>query len=304
MDTLINIRAFIDAVDGGSMLAAANRANISPAVISKRIRRLEDELRTSLFIRAGHRIELTAAGRRILPQLREAVGQLDAAISGERDMGGMLHGHIRIKCPTTIAIAHFGPVLLDFQKDHPDVKIDLVMLDRAANPLDEGFDIAIGGMATSYIDVFDMPLTPNPRVLCGSPSYLARSPRLDHPADLMDHRCLNHSTSTTEWQFEGPDGDLAVRIRPYFTANDGRLLIYAATQGHGLTIVSHYVARDGIEAGALVALLPDYPVKDFGLKALVPMKRLHDPIVQKLLSHLKCRFEATPIWHETRPVTW
>ncbi len=107
-----------------------------------------------------------------------------------------IEGQLRIKCPTTLAILNFGEILNDFQVAHPGIAIDLVLIDRSVNPVEEDFDIAIGAMPASYANVIDEPLSPYPRVLCAAPAYIdARgrtetSDRPDRPRlpDLPDHR--------------------------------------------------------------------------------------------------------------------
>ena len=84
-------------------------------------------------------------------------------------------------------------MLTRFQMAHPKISIELVMLDRSVNPTEEGFDLAIGALPTSYPGVIDEPLCPYPRVICASPAYLERCGAPDHPRDLVQHDCSRPS---------------------------------------------------------------------------------------------------------------
>jgi DNA-binding transcriptional LysR family regulator len=159
-------------------------------VITKRINRLEDQMQVRLLQRSTRRITLTPEGELRLPRLRAAVSQLDDIFRASAASSAEVEGHLRIKSPTTIAILSLGEVLTRFQLAHPKVRVDLVMLDRSVNPGEEGFDIAIGALPTSYPGVIDEPLCAYPRVLCAAPAYLARHGEPSHPRDLVQHDCL------------------------------------------------------------------------------------------------------------------
>ena len=81
---------------------------------------------------------------------------------------------MRVKCPTTLAILNFGEILSDFQVAHPGIAVELALIDRSVNPVEEDFDIAIGAMPASYANVIDEPLSPYPRVLCARRPTLRR----------------------------------------------------------------------------------------------------------------------------------
>jgi DNA-binding transcriptional LysR family regulator len=96
-----------------------------------------------------------------------------------------LEERLRIKCPTTLTIMHFGDLLTRFQAAHPGVKMELVLIDRSVNPVEEAFDLAIGALPTSYANVVDIPLCPMPRTIVASPGYLERAGTPRHPRDRL-----------------------------------------------------------------------------------------------------------------------
>jgi DNA-binding transcriptional LysR family regulator len=296
MDTLLNIKAFLTTARVGSFSAAARELGVAPSVIVKRINRLEDQMRAQLFVRSTRKLSLTETGERYFPRYQTIVGDVEDAINGAASAADRIEGQLRIKCPTTLAILQFGEILNDFQVAHPGIAVDLVLIDRSVNPMEEDFDIAIGAMPASYANVVDEPLSPYPRVLCASPAYIAARGEPKHPIDLIGHDCLTFQTTGSTWSFESPRGLINVDVRSRFSANDSQILQSAACRGLGIAMVARYIARPAIEAGTLRTLLDHYPVPEFWLKALIPSNKIHRAAVQSLLAWIKQRMQPRPAW--------
>ncbi len=287
MDTLLNIKAFLATVREGSFSGAARRLGVAPSVIVKRINRLEDQMRAQLFVRSTRRLTLTDTGDRSAMRFRTIVAEVEDALESGRAAARGVEGHLRIKCPTTLTIVYVGEVLCEFQLAHPNVSIEVALIDRSVNPVEEGFDIAIGALPASYSNVIDEPLCPYPRVVCAAPSYVAQHGEPAHPRDLIEHDCLTFLATGTTWAFQSPRGIIDVEVRSRFNVNDSQVLHAAARKGLGIATIARYIARDSIAAGELKPLLVDYPVPELWLKALVPHNRSQKPAVQSLLQWLK-----------------
>jgi DNA-binding transcriptional LysR family regulator len=296
VDTLLNIKAFLATARAGSFSAAARELGVAPSVIVKRINRLEDQMRAQLFLRSTRRLSLTETGEHYFPRYQAIVVDVEDAINGAASAASQIEGQLRIKCPTTLAQLNFGEILNDFQVAHPGITIDLVLIDRSVNPVEEDFDMAIGAMPASYPNVIDEPLTPYPRVLCAAPSYLETRGEPKHPIDLTGHDCLTFHTTGSTWSFESPRGLINVDVPSRFSANDSQILHSAACRGLGITLVARYIARPAIEAGRLKMVLPDYPVPELWLKALIPSNKFKRAAVQSLLRWIKERMQPLPAW--------
>ncbi|TPQ34446.1 transcriptional regulator [Bradyrhizobium guangdongense] len=290
MDTILNIKAFLLVAETSSLTAAARQLGVVPSVITKRINRLEDQMRVQLLHRTTRRITLTPEGEMRLPRLRAAVGQIDSIFQDSAASSAEVEGHLRIKSPTTIAIRSLGEMLPRFQLLHPKISVELVMLDRSVNPVEEGFDIAIGALPTSYPGVIDEPLCAYPRVLCAAPAYLARYGEPSHPRDLVQHDCLTFATTGLSWGFESRRGLINVEIKARLSANDSQLLLRAALAGMGIARLAKNVAEPALSSGLLVPVLADYPVPEFWIKALVPRNRQDRPAVRSFVDALKAHF--------------
>lgn len=295
MTMLIDIKAFLVTARAGSFSSAARTLRIAPSVVTKRVSRLEDEIGSKLFIRSTRKLSLTPEGERLRPRLQFLVGELEEALEGAHTATKGLSGQLRVKAPTTIGAMFVGQSIARFQAANPSVTTELLLIDRSVNPLEEGLDIALGALPQSYPSVTETPLCPYPRVLVAAPSYLERNPAPRSPGDIVEHDCLAFVPVGLSWSFESAQGPINVDVHTTFTVNDSRLLVAAAEEGLGLSVVPEFLAREALQAGRLVALLPEYPIVSFWFKAMVPRNKAHRPEVRALLEHLQREFE-TPPW--------
>lgn len=296
MDTLVNLRTFLSIARTGNFSETARQIGVAPSVVTKRINQLEDQMATKLFERSTRKVALTEAGERYLPKVRNLIREFDGVLAGESQTTSAFEGHIRIKSPTTIAAMYLGRIFCEFQSANSGVTIDLVLMDRSVNPIEEGFDIAIGALSASYGGVIDIPLCPYPRMVCASPDYIARRGRPEHPRDLIDHDCLTFGPTGTSWTLNGASGTVSVNIHSKFNTNDNQMLLMAASAGNGIAVLSTVVSGAALRSGELVQVLDDYRPEEFWLKAMVPENRAEVPRVQELLKWLQAEFAPVPPW--------
>ncbi len=296
MDTLANLHAFVAVAETGSFSEAARQAGLAPSVIAKRVDQLEWRIQAPLFTRSTRRLTLTDVGERYLPTLRTLVRQVDDTLGGMAQASGALEGHIRIKMPTTLGQLYLSRLLNRFLQYQPRVSLEVVLADRSVNPVEEGFDIAIGARPESYGQVQDHPLCPIRRRLCAAPDYLARKGAPRTPADLLEHDCLVLATTGTRWELQGPQGLVGVEVRAKLKSNDGLALREAALNGQGIALLADYLVAPALREGSLQEVLPGMQLPDLWLKALVPTNRIDLPRIRALLLWLTDELRQTPLW--------
>jgi DNA-binding transcriptional LysR family regulator len=286
LDTLDNMRTFLAVVRAGSFSAAARALDTVPSVVAKRIGQLEHSLKTPLFLRSTRSLDLTEAGahyhRRFLP----LVAEIDSAFREGSGAGSGLKERLRIKVPTTLTVSHFGDMLTEFQNRNRGVRMEVLLMDRSVNPMEEGFDLAIGALPATYANVVDIPLCRLRRATVASPAYLEKAGMPNHPGDLTRHSCLSYLATGTSWRFEGVQGGISVDVPSTFGVNDSHILLNALEKHLGIAIMARHIARDAIKAGRLVEILTEFPVPDLWVRALVPESRRHNPAVEALLQWL------------------
>lgn len=296
MNTLLNIKAFLLVARNGSFSGAARELGVAPSVVTKRITRLEDEMGAQLFVRSTRALALTPAGERLLPQYQRLVAELDEIIGATAAAERGIEGHLRVKGPTTITSLYLGAIFCDFHALNPGLTLDIVLLDRSVNPLEENFDLVIGALPASYPNVTDVQLCPYETLLCAAPSYLDAKGTPECPTELIEHDCITSMMLGTTLLFEHAPSTVSVEVRSKLHANDTRVLRDAALRGIGIAVLPRFLVEEDLKQGTLVALLPDYPVPVFWLKALVPHIKMAKPAVSQLVSYLKSRLHPNPPW--------
>ena len=275
-----------------SFSAAARDLGVAPSVITKRITQLEKSLGVQLIVRSTRGLALTAAGDRYLPRFVRLMAEFDEIFAANETEQVRLEGHLRIKSPTTITTESLGCLFADFQVEHPGISLEIVLVDRSVNPLEEGFDLAIGALPVSYPNVIDVPLCPYELVTCCAPAYLVGKSPPQHPTDLVDYECLTTVLFRTTWVFESSRGALSVEVHSRMHSSDSRVLREAALRGLGIAILPRFLADEPIRKGELIPLLNDFPVANFWVKALVPRMKMSKPAVRELVAFLKARMQV------------
>jgi len=185
LDTLSNLRAFLEVARVGSFAAAARELKVAPSVVTKRVSQIEWRLKSPLFERSTRRVRLTPTGERYLPTVQRLLADVEELFGSVQVSAQSLQGPIRVKVPSTVGTMVFAPLFDEFSESYPLIRLEVIALDRAVNPIDEGFDIALTSMPYDYGGVSRTPLCRMPRYLCASPAYLARQGTGDFPmADL------------------------------------------------------------------------------------------------------------------------
>jgi len=303
MDGIENLRTFVTVAAAGSLAAAARHLDIAASVVTKRIDQLESRVSTRLFKRSTKRVTLTEFGARYLPQARRLIHDYDEVFAEMSRSPRQVEGHVRIRVPTTMAIAFMAQALAKFQRQHPRVSLDVVVQDHgvasggAPSPSEMGFDIAISGGARTFPGVIDETICPLHKWLCAAPAYLEQRGMPQHPRELARHDCLLFESLGRPWQFESATGLPAlVDVKPKLSANDQFVLTVAAIKGNGIALLSSYAVSTALRAGTLVRVLPRFTVPSHWLKATVPESRAGMPQVRSLIAFLRARYAPVPPW--------
>lgn len=292
MDTIANLKAFLAVARTESFAAAARELGVAPSVVTKRISQLEWRLKASLFERTTRSVSLTPTGQGYLPAVQRLVADAEDLFAQAASSRADLQGQMRIKAPSSVAVLLLGPILERFQQHYPLLNLEVVALDRPVNPAEEGFDLALTLLPDTYAGVIEAPLCRMPRSVCATPAYLERHGQPAHPRDLKRHAILNFLPTGNTWLFDSPTGEIRVKVQPRLNTNEAQLLLSAALAGNGIALLSAYLSRAAVQAGALIPVLQDYPLQALWLKALVPDNRAKVPRVRALLQHLQAELEG------------
>ncbi|MEZ5659415.1 MAG: LysR family transcriptional regulator [Burkholderiaceae bacterium] len=275
MNKLDQMQAFVAVADAGSFVAAADALGISKTAVSRLVAELEARLAVRLIQRTTRRQSLTAEGRVFLERARELLGAIEAVEAEVSAHAEQAVGHIRVNAPVSYGMMILAPLWSRFLARHPGVTLEVTLTDRFVDLVDEGFDLAIriGRLAPSSLIARRLAAT---RLrLCASPEYLRRHGEPQHPGQLADHATIGYSLLTTgdHWHFAGPDGPVAVKVRPRMHSNSGDICCTAALEHLGIVLEPMFLVQAHLESGALRELMPQYRAPEFGIHALYPSRR-------------------------------
>ncbi|MBE9607809.1 LysR family transcriptional regulator [Chitinilyticum piscinae] len=292
MDRLTAMRVFITVVDTGSQSAAAERLDLSRPVVSRYLAELEDWLGARLMHRTTRKLTLTPAGMELLPrcrQLLELSGELQSAATAP---DAAPRGLLRVTASSSFGHAVLAPLLADYIAAQPAVRVDLQLLDRAVNLVDEGLDLAIRIASELDPNLIARRLADCPSVLCAAPAWLASHAPPLAPGGLSGLPCLTHSYyGQSLWHFtRRQDGASSrVAVGGPLSANDATALLQACRAGAGIALLPRYLAYPLLARGELTALLPDYEPLQLGIFGVYTSRKHLPASLRSLLDFLAVR---------------
>ncbi len=272
---LLALKAFATVVEAGSFNRAAEQLGTSKATVSRRVSSLERALGAKLLNRTTRHIDLTEAGKQFYEDVLNIFHSLEEAEDRIQTGRENIKGTLRVATPLSFGIHCIAPVLPVFMKRYPELKVQLLLEDRFTDIVAEGIDVAIRIGFLKDSTLVATRITSVPRVFCASPDYLARHGEPKKPADLAKHDCLHYSllSARVEWGFLQGDEARDIEINGSLSTNNGEVLMEAAIQGVGITMLPAFIVNDALEDGRLQAILTRYEPKPFGLYAVRPSRQ-------------------------------
>lgn len=296
MDRLQTLQVFVAVADAGSFAAGGRAVGLSAPSVTRGINALEARLGVRLFTRTTRRVRLTEIGGRYLEDARRILQELQAADDAVSGAAARPTGLLRINCPNEFGRIHVMPILLEYLDTYPEMRAEIVMVDRVVNIIEEGFDIAvrIGSLPSSGLSAIRVGSVR--RVVCAAPDYLARHGTPTVLEDLTAHRILATTTlsANKEWRF-GSDYNQVVRIHPRATVSSIAACIEAVRNGWGITRVLSYQVGADLEAGRLEAVLEAYEPPPLPIHLLHSEGRGAVAKIRTFLDLAAERLRASPI---------
>ena len=297
MDRFGDLDVFSRVVTARSMSGAGRELGLSPAVVSKRIRRLEERLGVRLLQRTTRQLALTEAGQGFYERVVAILAAIEDAEAWAAQGSATARGLLKVTAPTSFGRLHIAPHLNRFLDANPGVTVDLTLSDAFADIVGEGFDLAIRIADLTDSSLIARRLAPAHRVLCAAPAYLAREGAPESLADLQRHALLIHNGA--EWRLEGPGGLETVRVSSRLRTNSSEVVREAVLAGSGIALRSTWDVGPELKSGALVRVLSDYASsRRVAVHAVYPSRRHLEYKLRAFLDFLQGLYGPTPYWDE------
>jgi len=299
MDKLKQIEAFVAAVDAGSLARAALVAEVTPAMMGRRIDALERRLGARLLHRSTRRLALTEEGAVYLEYCRKLLCDLEHADNLIFEGRQTATGQLSVSAPAAFGRKHVALHGPSFVAAHPGVQVSFNLNDQVVDLVQLGFDMGVrigGAIDPAFVAI---KLAANRRVVCASPAYLERRgvPRtLD---DLARHNCLAFNLQGGQqggWHFRHGDKPVTVRVSGDLECNDTELLHRWAREGLGLSWRSTWEIQGELARGELVTVLDDFALPAYDIMAVYPQQRHVPAKVRFFVDHLKHLYGTDGYW--------
>ena len=288
------MQAFRRIVERGSFARAADDLGVSPALLSREVKLLEDSLGTTLLSRTTRSMSLTDAGRLYYDEAADilnAVTQIEARI---REGVGAVRGHLKVNASSSFGQTVIAPMLPGFLNSYPDLRLSLSMDDRVLDMVEGGFDVSIRirpAMPDSALVARKIG-TMRQRIFA-APAYLENAGVPQTPEDIAQHRVIGFllADHLTSWTLHGPSGMTTIDLDPPVRVGNSLVLRDLLIAGHGIGTLPDFVSKAPEARGALVRILPDWELPTPEIFAVTASRLSMDAKVTAFLEHLRAAMQ-------------
>ena len=295
MEDFRRMAIFAAVVQRGTMSAAARQLDMTPSAVSQHIRQLEKEAGISLLHRSTRQLSLTDAGQRFYVQcaaMCEAADRASAELAAERQQPS---GELRLSAPAGFT-QHAVPALGDWLRQHPALRLRLLMDDKPIDLIEARVDLALRFGHLPDSSWIARPLGRSPTVLCAAPQLLAQLSELpQHPRDLMELPWLDMNRSeppqiNSLWQHSPSGESFQLQVTPQMSSNHRAAVQQFCEAGLGLALLSAHDVTASLRQGRLLRLLPQWDMGQLDIWAVTAQREALSAKVRQAIEVLRQYF--------------
>ena len=296
---ITDLEIFARVARTGNMSAAGREMSLSPAVVSKRISLLEDQIGARLFQRTTRQLTLTETGEGYFKRVVDILSLIEEADDFVSRRNTKPRGLLKVTVPTSFSRLHIAPYLPQFLERCPDIELDFHLTDNFVDIIRDGFDLAIRIGELKDSSLVARKIAPDTRVICGSPAYLESAGRPKTIEDLKMHNCLCAGAQDS-WHLEGKDGTSHnLRVKGNIRSNSAEFIRESMLSGLGLGLRATWDVGQEISSGELEVVLPDYGgPSGYGIYAVYPCREFMPAKVNAFIEFLNSLYGPKPYWNE------
>ena len=298
MQDLNDMLYFAEVVERGGFAAAGRALGIPKSRLSRRIAELEARLGVRLLQRTTRKLSLTEVGGAYLRHCQAMRDAAQAAQDTVEQVQSEPRGTVRVSCPVTLSQTVLAPLIPQFLAQYPLVRLEMQVVNRPVNVVEEGVDVALRvravleDSATLVVKKLDVAH----QVLTASPEYLQRYGMPETPQALMEHQVLSMSAfeGAAHWRLRSDTG-AEVQLQPpvRYVADDLMTLKLAVLGGAGVCYLPNYMSHAEMLRGELVHVLPQWSFPPSIVHAVFSSRRGLTPAVRSFLDFLGAYMPGT-----------
>jgi LysR family transcriptional regulator for bpeEF and oprC len=291
-DTLI----FAKVVEQGSFTGAARALGLPKTTVSRKVQDLEERLGAQLLNRTTRKLGLTEAGTVYHDHSQRIARELDEAESAVSQLQGGPRGWLRMTASYSIGILWIAPLLGEFHRRYPDVRIDMQLSSDKVDLISTEIDVALRVGVLPDSSLIARRLATLRTQVYASPRYLDTYGEPLHPDDLQHHRVLamhkNRRGNRFVWPLSDGSALTEFAINPIMVANDPAPLTGALVCGEGLMMSSDMTIRPLVENGSVRRVLAGWVGPEVDLNAVFAGGRVLSPKVRAFVDFLVERLDG------------
>jgi DNA-binding transcriptional LysR family regulator len=278
VDTLTSIRVFRQVVESGTFVAAAERMDLSTAMVSKHVMHVEKRLGVRLLNRNSRTLSLTEPGKVYFERCKTILEDLEATELELGSLGTVPRGTLRITCPSWFASQRMADNLAEFRRRYPEIVVDASFEDRRVDLVEEGYDLALRVTRDGELPpgLIARPLRTVSFFIAASREYLKRNGAPESPEQLAHHDFVAVG-NLDSLQLTGPQGKVEVPLRVVLRYRSMGGVANAVAAGIGLAPLPDLLFEDPTFKDVLKPVLTDYPLQEPTLH-VVYVSRKHLPL--------------------------
>ena len=235
MDKLVAMRTLTEIIDRGSLTKAAESLGKSLPTVVRTLAVLEQEVGVRLLARTTRTMSLTPEGREYLARARRILADVEEAETVLTAGRSEPQGSLKITAPVLFGQQHVAPRLVEFAERYPQISVDLVLLDRMVDLVEEGFDAAVRLAPLADSSMVAIRVGEVRRIVVASPDLLARVGSPGAPQALRESSCVLFGgiAPGDVWSFRDDGKELRVPVSGTFRTNNAAVALEACAAGLG-----------------------------------------------------------------------
>jgi DNA-binding transcriptional LysR family regulator len=293
------MEVFVEVVRKNGFARAADALDTSPANVTRIIADLESHLGTRLLNRSSRKMSLTESGDALYERAKTIVEDMAEVEAIASSTSMTPRGLLRLNAPLSFGVLQLAPLWGKFMDLHPGIELEVALIDRVVDIVEEGYDMAIRISRSGSASHAARKLATSQNICCAAPAYLEKHGVPKVPQDLAAHRCIGYRYAATadEWHFSKPPGQTeVVKVNCAMHTNNGDTARAVAIAGGGVIWQPTFLIGADLREGRLVRLLPDYDLPDIDVLAVYPSRRHLSAKVRVMIDFLAQEFAGVPPW--------
>lgn len=291
---LAKLSIFMQVVQKGSFADTARDNDVDPSKISRIISSLEDELGYRLFHRTTRNLSLTEAGQLTFDRMRDPLDEINAIADMARASTEKLSGNLRLTTSIALGERWLVPKLGRFYEQYPDIKLELILDDRAIDLIEQRIDVALRLAPQKQSDLITTRILNANYHVVATKDYIEKNGPLTSPSDLIDTTIITFPFADyrLQWKFKTPVEKIEhVAIQPHIVISNALAIRRTVLEGQGVALLSDWLIGDDLAKGDLINVFPEHQISaenfDEGVWLTYPSKRYLPSNTRALIDFLK-----------------